>query len=122
MSGKGDGTIQILHESFGRIYSRYFTWNRIIPQKGFGKKIKMKKDAKPKMVRERIDDVKTKLSVEHFGIFKYGHHYSITIDKNFYNPDTARKEVNRITRLLFNKDRYTPEMLKELSKKPSEIL
>lgn len=42
--------------------------------------------------------------------------------KNFSNPDTARKEVNRITRLLFNKDRYTPEMLKELSKRPSEIL
>lgn len=82
----------------------------------------MKKDAKPKMVRERIDDVKTKLQVEHFGIFKYGHTYSISISKNFSNSDTARREINRITKLLFGKEKYSQETLKYLSDRKSENL
>lgn len=63
---------------------------------------------------KKLDSVKTKLSIEHFGIFHYGHTYSISISKNFSNPMTARREVNRITKLLFGKERYTKEMLKEL--------
>lgn len=74
---------------------------------------KQKKTASLKRIEE-LDLPKTKLQMEHFGIFKYGHTFSISISKKYYNNNTAREDINKICMALFGKVRYTPEMMKAL--------
>lgn len=57
---------------------------------------------------------KTKLQPDHFGVFHYGHHFSITIGKNYSNPTTCRQDINKICMALFGKPRYTEEQIEAL--------
>lgn len=72
-----------------------------------------KETASVKRMKE-LDMPKTKLQMEHFGVFKYGHTFSISVAKKYSNVTTARHDINRICMALFNKPRYTKEQIEAL--------
>lgn len=83
-------------------------------------KVKIRKETPSVKQMKELELPKTKLQPEHFSVFKYGHHYSISIRKNYSNNTTCREDINKICIALFGKPRYTKEQL--IALKDSGIL